>query len=68
MPRGKLGGIGPQGTSGLGEEPPPLDGSAVFAKPSRDCAQIYWIQSVKEGNGNPPQSSCLENSVDAGAW
>ena len=21
-----------------------------------------------EGNGNPPQCSCLENSMDSGAW
>lgn len=46
----------------LGEEPPPLDGSAVFAvSPPELCADFYWVQSVKEGNGNPPQSSCLEN-------
>ena len=24
--------------------------------------------SLKEGNGNPLQYSCLENSVDRGAW
>ena len=25
-------------------------------------------RSPGEGNGNPPQYSCLENSVDRGAW
>ena len=25
-------------------------------------------RSPGEGNGNPPQSSCLENSMDGGAW
>ena len=24
--------------------------------------------SVREGSGNPPQNSCLENPVDRGAW
>ena len=25
-------------------------------------------RSPGEGNGNPPQYSCLENSIDRGAW
>ena len=25
-------------------------------------------RSPGEGNGNPPQYSCLENSMDEGAW
>ena len=25
-------------------------------------------RSPGEGNGNPPQYSCLENSMDRGAW
>ena len=25
-------------------------------------------RSPGEGNGNPPQNSCLENSMDRGAW
>ena len=25
-------------------------------------------RSLREGNGNPPQYSCLENSMDRGAW
>ena len=27
-----------------------------------------WGKSPKEGNGNPPQYSCLENSIDRGVW
>ena len=28
----------------------------------------YLIQSLREGNGNLLQYSCLENPVDRGAW
>ena len=27
-----------------------------------------WCRSSGEGNGNPLQYSCLENSMDGGAW
>ena len=27
-----------------------------------------WEDSPGEGNGNPLQYSCLENSMDRGAW
>ena len=27
-----------------------------------------WEKSPGEGNGNPLQYSCLENSMDGGAW
>ena len=27
-----------------------------------------WGRSTREGNGNPRQYSCLENSMDGGAW
>ena len=27
-----------------------------------------WGRSPREGNGNPPQYSCLENPMDRGAW
>ena len=27
-----------------------------------------WERSPGEGNGNPLQYSCLENSMDRGAW
>ena len=28
----------------------------------------HWGRSSGEGNGNPLQYSCLENSMDRGAW
>ena len=30
--------------------------------------QVEWGRSPEEGNGNPLQCSCLENSMDRGAW
>ena len=31
--------------------------------------RIQWtVQSIREGNGNPLQYSCLENPMDRGAW
>ena len=37
------------------------------------AVQETWVQSLGwedpgEGNGNPLQYPCLENSVDTGAW
>ena len=29
---------------------------------------LGWERSLGEGNGNPLQYSCLENSMDRGAW
>ena len=29
---------------------------------------LRWEKSPREGNGNPVQYSCLENSMDRGAW
>ena len=29
---------------------------------------LGWGRSSREGNGNPLQDSCLENSMDRGAW
>ena len=35
----------------------------------RDVGSIPGLGiSPREGNGNPPQYSCLENPVDGGAW
>ena len=35
----------------------------------RDTGLIPELgRSPREGNGNPPQDSCLENSMDRGAW
>ena len=28
----------------------------------------FWLSYIGEGNGNPPQCSCLENPRDGGAW
>ena len=34
-----------------------------------DLGSISWSgRSTGKGNGNPLQYSCLENSVDRGAW
>ena len=44
------------------------DGKA-FACNEEDLGSIPGLgRSPGEGNGNPPQYSCLENSMDGGAW
>ena len=36
---------------------------------AKDMSSIPgWGRSLREGNGNPLQYSCLENSIDRGAW
>ena len=39
---------------------------------SQQCTRPGWIpelgKSPGEGNGNPPQYSCLENPMDVGVW
>ena len=36
---------------------------------ARDMGSIPgWGRSLGEGNGNPLQYSCLENSMDRGTW
>ena len=36
---------------------------------ARDTDSVpEWERSPGEGNGNPLQYSCLENSMDRGAW
>ena len=43
--------------------------SVANAGDSRDAALIPGLErSPGEGNGNPLQYSCLENSMDGGAW
>ena len=38
-------------------------------KRCRTCRFDPWVRrSPAEGNGNPLQYSCLENSMDRGAW
>ena len=40
-----------------------------YACNARDLGSIPGSEKSRgEGNGNPPQYSCLENSVDRGAW
>ena len=46
------------------------DGSVVTNLPA---LQVLWVRSLDweilwEGNSNPLQYSCLENSMDRGAW
>ena len=31
-------------------------------------ALVVAAQGLREGDGDPPQSSCLENPMDGGAW
>ena len=47
------------------------DGSALTNPPANaeDVGSIPGLErSPGEGNGNPLQYSCLENSMDRGAW
>ena len=43
------------------KEPPAGDMRDVGSFPGQG-------RSLGEGNGNPPQYSCLENTMDRGAW
>ena len=37
--------------------------------PSRRCWFDPWVKkTLRKGNGNPLQYSCLENPMDRGAW
>ena len=48
-----------------------LDGSVVKNPPAKvgDVGSIPGLgRSPKEGNGNPPQQSCLGNPMDRGTW
>ena len=45
----------------------------VKSLPAMQETQEMWVQSLGqedpgEGNGNPPQCSCLGNPTDRGAW
>ena len=45
-----------------------LDGKES-ASNARDLGSVPgWGRSPGEGNGDPLQDSCLENSMDRGAW
>ena len=47
-------------------------GGLVVKNMSSNAGDVGLIpgseRSLREGNGNPPQYSCLENSMDRGAW
>ena len=47
-------------------------GSSVVKTPSANAGEVGLIsglgRSTGDGNGNPLQYSCLENSMDRGAW
>jgi len=50
-------------------------GGAVVKSPPASAGEARvagsipgWGRSPGEGNGNPLQYSCLENSMDRGAW
>ena len=46
-----------------------LGGPPANAGEERDAGSISeWRRSHGEGNGNPLQYSCLENSMDRGVW
>ena len=36
--------------------------------PIKKTSNLYSLSFIGEGNGNPPQCSCLENPRDGGAW
>ena len=43
--------------------------SACQFRKCRKCRLASWAGKIPDvGNGNPPQYSCLENSMDRGAW
>ena len=47
-------------------------GGSVVKNVPANAGDIYtipgWGRSPGEGNGSPFQYSCLENSIDRGAW
>ena len=50
------------------KKPPANAGDARDAGHKR-CGLDPWVGKIPgEGNGNPLQYSCLENSMDRGAW
>ena len=42
--------------------------SKEFAYNAGTAGDLSSIRSLEKGNGNPLQYSCLENSMDRGAW
>ena len=51
------------------ENLPPTSEVKASARNAGDLGSISRLgRSLGEGNGNPLQFSCLENSMDGGAW
>ena len=49
----------------------PLAAQVVKNLPAMQETQVQSLDSedpLEKGNGNPPQYSCLKNSMDRGAW
>ena len=44
------------------------DGKDSACNAGDPCSIPVWERSPGEGNGNPLQYSCLENSMHRGAW
>ena len=51
---------------------PDITGASLVAQTPASVGALGLIpglvRSTREGNGNPLQYSCLENSMDRGAW
>ena len=45
-----------------------IPAGSLFAQSQSKNKWLYLNFSAREGNGNPLQYSCLENSMDRGAW
>ena len=46
-----------------------ISGKELVCQCRRDAGLIPdWGRSSEEGHGNPFQDSCLENTMDRGAW
>ena len=55
-------------TLGKGTSPQRPDHSAGITRANRSPGNWAAMAAPGEGNGNPLQYSCLENSMDRGAW
>ena len=51
----------------LPSQPSNYNNSTVWKSEIFLLLRVYW-GVIGEGNGNPLQYSCLENSMDRGAW
>ena len=50
------------------EEPGRLQSLGTRLSDFTSCISLTLYFITGEGNGNPPQGSCLENPTDRGAW